>query len=134
MGVAFLKEIAKSDVIVDPFCGVGTIIAMANAVGVDSIGIEISDRRCRKARRLSLTKVLHEMKPSLRRQLGLLHYTYIDDGNTNDIPDAIDNVDNVIDNENIYNDDDNKDNKYDDNKDNKYDDNKVNNNDDESYT
>ena len=110
MGVAFLQFV-KTNVIVDPFCGVGTILAMANAVGVDSIGIEISDRRCRKARRLSLTKQLHEMKPSLRRQLGLINYTYLDydNENTDDNDDHNDNEDNVIgsknDNNNGINDD-----------------------------
>ena len=72
MGCSFLKD--KTNVICDPFAGVGTVLAMANAVGVNSIGIEISDRRCRKARRLSLDRQLHEMKPSLRRAMGLLNY------------------------------------------------------------
>ena len=89
LGCSFLKD--KTNVVVDPFCGVGTVLAMANAVGINSIGIEISDRRCRKARRLSLDRQLHEMKPSLRRAMGLLNYDdskYTGDSNDdNDVND-----------------------------------------------
>jgi tRNA G10 N-methylase Trm11 len=106
MGCAFLKNIANADCIIDPFCGVGTILAMANCLGVNSIGIEISERRCRKARSLQLYKQLDEMKASLRRQMGLLDYTSSiitenakDDKSNND--DTIDNNENNINNENL---------------------------------
>ena len=33
MGVAFLQQVAKSKLIIDPFCGIGTVLAMANALG-----------------------------------------------------------------------------------------------------
>ncbi len=38
--------------IVDPFCGVGSALAAANAFGLDAIGVEISRRRASRARRL----------------------------------------------------------------------------------
>ena len=33
MGVTFLQQVAKSKLIIDPFCGIGTVLAMANALG-----------------------------------------------------------------------------------------------------
>lgn len=36
--------------IVDPFCGLGSILAAANAHGLDAVGVELSKRRARKAR------------------------------------------------------------------------------------
>lgn len=38
--------------IVDPFCGFGTVLAVANALGLDSVGVDLSARMCRKARTL----------------------------------------------------------------------------------
>jgi len=37
--------------IVDPFCGLGSILAAANAHGLDAIGVELSRRRVERARR-----------------------------------------------------------------------------------
>jgi tRNA G10 N-methylase Trm11 len=39
--------------IVDPFCGVGSVLAAANAHGLDAIGVEISRRRASRARKLT---------------------------------------------------------------------------------
>lgn len=36
--------------VVDPFCGLGSALAAANAHGLDAIGVELSKRRARKAR------------------------------------------------------------------------------------
>jgi tRNA G10 N-methylase Trm11 len=36
--------------IVDPFCGQGSILAAANAHGLDAIGVELSRRRASRAR------------------------------------------------------------------------------------
>ena len=41
--------------ILDPFCGQGTALAAANSVGIDAIGVDIGNRRCRKARELELS-------------------------------------------------------------------------------
>ncbi len=38
-------------VVVDPFCGFGSILAAANARGLDAIGVELSRRRAGKARK-----------------------------------------------------------------------------------
>jgi hypothetical protein len=102
LGCTFLKNIANTDCIIDPFCGVGTVLAMANCIGVNSIGIEISSRRCRKAKSLSLYRQLDEMKPSLRRQMGLLDYTPSMIVNDNGDPC---NKGNIVDNDSDDNDD-----------------------------
>lgn len=39
-------------VVVDPFCGYGSILAAANAHGLDAIGVELSKKRARRARNL----------------------------------------------------------------------------------
>lgn len=38
--------------IVDPFCGWGTALAVANAMGMDAVGVDLSARMCRRARSL----------------------------------------------------------------------------------
>jgi hypothetical protein len=40
--------------VVDPFCGWGTVLAVANAVGLDAVGVDTSARMCRRARALRL--------------------------------------------------------------------------------
>ena len=40
--------------VVDLFCGWGTVLAVANAVGLDAIGVDCSARMCKKARTLHL--------------------------------------------------------------------------------
>jgi hypothetical protein len=41
--------------IVDPFCGYGTVLAVANALGLDAVGVDLSTRMCKKSRNLSVT-------------------------------------------------------------------------------
>jgi hypothetical protein len=43
--------------VVDPFCGEGMILAVANAYGFDAIGVERNRKRAEKARRLSLEEI-----------------------------------------------------------------------------
>ncbi len=50
----FLADEIGARVVVDPFCGHGTVLAMANALGMDAIGVDASIKRCRAARRLVL--------------------------------------------------------------------------------
>jgi hypothetical protein len=52
--VAWLRERADARCIVDPFCGVGTALAVANAQGLDAIGVERSQTRAARARTLVL--------------------------------------------------------------------------------
>jgi hypothetical protein len=40
--------------IVDPFCGLGSVLAVANELGMAAVGVELSPRRARKARGLRL--------------------------------------------------------------------------------
>lgn len=49
----FLTEHTDCSCVVDPFCGWGTVLAVANEHGLDAIGIELSAKRARKARRLT---------------------------------------------------------------------------------
>lgn len=37
--------------VVDPFCGKGSVLAVANSLGLDALGVEISGKRCRAARK-----------------------------------------------------------------------------------
>jgi hypothetical protein len=41
--------------VVDPFCGVGTMLAVANGHGLDAIGVELSRRRAARAMKLQWT-------------------------------------------------------------------------------
>jgi hypothetical protein len=40
--------------VVDPFCGVGSMLAAANAHGLDAVGVELSEKRAARARTLVL--------------------------------------------------------------------------------
>jgi hypothetical protein len=67
VAVMFLREIAKCHTVIDPFVGQGTVLAMANALGLKAIGIEISRKRCRKAFACRLSeKDLALISPALR--------------------------------------------------------------------
>lgn len=50
----FIREQTRSRRVLDPFCGWGTTLAVANALGMDAVGVDISTRMCRRARRLSV--------------------------------------------------------------------------------
>ena len=52
--VQWLKEHGNARSVVDPFCGVGTALAVANKLGLDAIGVELAQGRAQKARELSL--------------------------------------------------------------------------------
>ena len=52
LACAYLRDEVGSRVVVDPFCGRGTVLAVANAMGMDAIGVELSAKRCRAARAL----------------------------------------------------------------------------------
>lgn len=42
--------------IVDPFCGLGSVLAVANAAGLAAVGVELSPKRARRARRLDVAE------------------------------------------------------------------------------
>lgn len=48
----FVRDDVGSTRIVDPFCGRGTVLAVANAMGLDAIGVDLGAKRCRAARAL----------------------------------------------------------------------------------
>ncbi len=50
----FIKEQTPTKTLVHPFCGEGSMIATANAFGLDAIGIERSSKRAEKARQLQV--------------------------------------------------------------------------------
>ena len=50
----FLREETETKLVVDPFCGHGTALAVANHYGFDALGIELSTRKVRAAKRLVL--------------------------------------------------------------------------------
>jgi hypothetical protein len=59
LAVRFVLAETNAHTIVDPFCGQGTALAVANAFGLDAIGIDHSERCCRAARRLSVQPDAH---------------------------------------------------------------------------
>lgn len=52
--VRFVRDHAGTVTIVDPFCGRGTVLAVANALGLDAIGVERVRRRAQAARSLRI--------------------------------------------------------------------------------
>ncbi len=48
----FVRAETKCTTVIDPFCGVGTALAVANDFGFDAVGIELSKKRADKAREL----------------------------------------------------------------------------------
>ncbi len=55
--VRFAKEQVGAKLVFDPFCGVGTVLAVANALGLDALGVEKARKRCEQARALTVTAV-----------------------------------------------------------------------------
>ncbi len=52
--VRFARDVAGAKTILDPFCGVGTVPAVANALGLAAIGIEKSRKRAEQSRLLTV--------------------------------------------------------------------------------
>jgi hypothetical protein len=52
----FLLRSTACRVVVDPFCGLGTALAVANAYGLGAIGVERSRKRAERARRLRFVR------------------------------------------------------------------------------
>lgn len=63
MGTAACEEVCRfllrstaCRTVVDPFCGLGTALAVANAYGLDAVGVELSAKRASKARQLRFVR------------------------------------------------------------------------------
>ena len=54
--VRFARDHTQAQMIFDPFCGVGTVLAVANALGLDALGIDRSRKRCEQARLLAVAE------------------------------------------------------------------------------
>ncbi len=52
--VRFARDEVKVKVVFDPFCGVGTVLAVANALGLEALGVEKARKRCEQARALKV--------------------------------------------------------------------------------
>lgn len=50
----YLRDETSTQVVVDPFCGHGTVLAVANAMGFDALGIDRSSRQVKAARKLEI--------------------------------------------------------------------------------
>jgi len=50
----YLQDETATTLVVDPFCGHGTVLAVANEVGLDAIGVDTSRAQCKAARNLKL--------------------------------------------------------------------------------
>lgn len=51
---SFLLAHTRCRAVVDPFCGHGTVLAVANRRGLDAVGVELSRKRAEKARGMEL--------------------------------------------------------------------------------
>jgi hypothetical protein len=54
LAVRYLKEETATTLVVDPFCGHGTALAVANEMGLPALGVDTSRAQCKKARNLQL--------------------------------------------------------------------------------
>lgn len=54
LALRFVKEHTATRTIVDPFCGHGSVLAVANSMGFDAIGVELSRKRAKIAQTLNL--------------------------------------------------------------------------------
>jgi hypothetical protein len=57
----FVQSETTTRTVVDPFCGWGTVLAVANALGLDAVGVDIAPRMCGRARKLRI-----ELEPGQR--------------------------------------------------------------------
>lgn len=55
IAVEFIRKETQSHTILNPFCGLGSVLAVSNLNGFDAIGIEKSTKRAEQARSLQVT-------------------------------------------------------------------------------
>jgi hypothetical protein len=54
LACTYVRSHTQSHTVVDPFCGLGSVLAVANSFGLHALGVEIAHKRARKARNLQL--------------------------------------------------------------------------------
>ena len=59
----FVLESTATRTIIDPFCGHGTVLAVANELGLNAIGVELGAKRARVARDLTYAKLTGKKLP-----------------------------------------------------------------------
>lgn len=60
----FILSHTSTRTVVDPFCGHGTVLAVANDLGMNAIGVELGAKRARKARLLSTSEMGRDLLAS----------------------------------------------------------------------
>ncbi|MGZ3694293.1 MAG: DNA methyltransferase [Bdellovibrionota bacterium] len=55
MACRFILENTETRTVVDPFCGQGAVLAVANKLGLDAVGVELSRKRAEKAQALEMS-------------------------------------------------------------------------------
>lgn len=63
MACRFVQEHTACTTIVDPFCGLGTVLAVGNQLGLDGVGVELSPKRAQRARELDLKAMAARHRP-----------------------------------------------------------------------
>lgn len=53
----FVLDATATRTIIDPFCGHGTVLAVANEMGLNAIGVELGAKRARRAQELTYAKL-----------------------------------------------------------------------------
>jgi hypothetical protein len=61
--VRFARDEAGAQVIIDPFCGAGTVLAVANALGLPAEGVDLSPGCCRRAEALTIDPTEVNLSP-----------------------------------------------------------------------
>ncbi len=54
--IRFARDQVRATTVIDPFCGVGTVLAVGNALGLDAIGVERSAKRSAQSRLLTVSR------------------------------------------------------------------------------
>lgn len=54
VAIRYLVESTPTRVVVDPYCGRGTVLAIAEELGLEAMGVELNVKRARQARSLAL--------------------------------------------------------------------------------
>ncbi len=62
----FVRERTPTRTVIDPFCGHGTVLAVANELGLEAVGVELGRKRAKIARNLAAPG-LKLVRPGTRR-------------------------------------------------------------------